>query len=558
MIDKVRTMLKDRRRELVRRSLDYLFFSIIIYAYSAWLAPIRMGGHLWLEIPILLYLFFTFQGIFRDHRFKAVLSTLPVLSLYIIHDAYLLVFGKVPRLVEVKQIPELAAAADAVLMAGVLLPAASIICLFLFNVDRNKYRNYLLRNIPLSLLILALLFQPAVLANAVEKYGKVVKWSEVKSARKTGRITMALYYEAKRRVNTARLSEFRDISKLGTRISDNVLGAMKPRDIHLIVLESFIDPSLFNGLAFDRPPAHEAFDRLVGDNISLSVSPVFAGGTARAEFEILCGVPSFGTIDGIEFNVFTGAATYCLPEILSGLGYRTVASIATSPKYYNSTLAYQGMGFREQYFPKEFVPKSDTYLELDDTVGKQHLFDGSLLSQNHAFISGETEEKRPVLNYVLGMYGHHYFYRNEEKRPPVISTGSGVDEIERLVNQYHYRTKAIADYLEALMKDGREHMIVIVSDHLPTLVKGIRGRDLYDELGYLNNVPRSKFHNQLIIVRNGQFVKYEKMQHFNIYRVVLDYLSDGAYCREQVCDFDSPDSGRFEDDYMTILGLASR
>ena len=65
------------------------------------------------------------------------------------------------------------------------------------------------------------------------------------------------------------------------------------RNVHLVVLESFLDPTLYQGASYTRDPLHPSFKKLFGNKMGLSVSPVVGGRTSQAEFEVLCGVPAF-------------------------------------------------------------------------------------------------------------------------------------------------------------------------------------------------------------------------------------------------------------------------
>jgi len=101
-------------------------------------------------------------------------------------------------------------------------------------------------------------------------------------------------------------------------------------------MESFVDPTLFKGAIYTRDPVHPDFRRLFGDRMGFSVSPVFGGKTSQAEFEVLCGVPAFQELAGVEFNSFTGVPAYCLPGTLQLAGYRTVATNSFKPDRFST------------------------------------------------------------------------------------------------------------------------------------------------------------------------------------------------------------------------------
>ena len=68
--------------------------------------------------------------------------------------------------------------------------------------------------------------------------------------------------------------------------------AFEPRNVHIVLLESFWDPALLKRANYNRDPLAPGFRRLwERADHSQALSPVFGGYTANAEFEILCGFP---------------------------------------------------------------------------------------------------------------------------------------------------------------------------------------------------------------------------------------------------------------------------
>ncbi len=96
------------------------------------------------------------------------------------------------------------------------------------------------------------------------------------------------------------------------------------------------------------------------------------------------------------------------------------------------------------------------------------------------------------MNYVLTIYGHYPYRLNEALRPRIIESlgPAPVDgELEILLNQLHYRSEAIADYVQELMALDADSLILLVSDHLPPLRGSIKA---YERLGYLGNRANSR------------------------------------------------------------------
>src|SRR5690606_8117268 len=121
-----------------------------------------------------------------------------------------------------------------------------------------------------------------------------------------------------------------------------------PYDLHVVLLESFMDPEDMTGLRLVPVAGAPAHRRPPRGEPSYAWSPTMGGKTARAEFEVLCGVPDFEMLGSITFNQLGGGAVGCLPTLLSRLGYRTIASQALPASFFNIGEAYRSMGFAEQ------------------------------------------------------------------------------------------------------------------------------------------------------------------------------------------------------------------
>ena len=73
-------------------------------------------------------------------------------------------------------------------------------------------------------------------------------------------------------------------------------GVTRGSNVHLIVLESFLDPTLFRNVVFSTSPVHPEFAGLFAGNEGTVRSAVFGGRTCQAEFEALCGLPPFAHV----------------------------------------------------------------------------------------------------------------------------------------------------------------------------------------------------------------------------------------------------------------------
>jgi phosphoglycerol transferase MdoB-like AlkP superfamily enzyme len=533
---------------------------LLLYGYLRLIAgaggfsteQLQQQGIEWLA---LFYLYTLFYAILKPSWWRGLLALLPLLLLYLVHDLFYLAFGKVLRLINIGELPELLQILplgySALIIAAITLPLG----LLLMMVDYRQPRRIVLGLAPLLLLAIIVKGTPQAFSSSFEQLSAgIIKYSDGKSVEQNGRLAMLAYREAQRTLATAQLTPYRDraaYEQQAAALVDTLHPHDSRRNIHLIVLESFLDPRLFRDLHYSSPPVHPAFDELFGEQLGISLSPVFGGGTAQAEFEVLCGVPAFEAISSVEFNLFSGAAAHCLPGLLAGLGYRSVATNTYKPNFFNALPAYQGMGFSHSYFPQEFSGTRQSYLKIGDPGVEEYLFDRSLFEQNLDFIRQHKEEHpaEPLFNYVLTIYGHTPHLLDPVQRPERITLESNYpdDHLSRAVNQFYYRTEAIASYVKQLLELDPQSLIILVSDHVPPLRNG---PNTYNALHYMDNREGSYYHNRLMILENGEPRLYPTVHHYELPPLILNYLSDGAYCREHRCAFADPSQREPREAYM--------
>lgn len=249
--------------------------------------------------------------------------------------------------------------------------------------------------------------------------------------------------------------------------------AGRPRNVHLILLESFWDPSVLEAARFSRDPLAPEFRALWEEAGSSTVlSPVFGGFTANAEFEVLCGFPVMEA--GVKFERRLTNDVPCLPRILRDLGYTTVASHPNTAVFWNRVNAYRRVGFEHYWSKRHFV--------LDDLNG-DFLSDASLYAQvfhRLGTVFGPNPSQ-PIFNYIVTFSGHLPFTLNGA-RPPIIESTSAVDEISHYANAIWYKSKETAEMITWLRRVDPDSVIVAFGDHLPFLGAQRAG---YTESGFL-------------------------------------------------------------------------
>ncbi len=289
-------------------------------------------------------------------------------------------------------------------------------------------------------------------------------WSDTRNVEKNGRVGSFIYYHNKRKEVLQRLKSENGVGASYSHFYPS--SPISKRNIHIIVLESFVDPRLIRGLTFSVSPlSQELVPFMVErEDFSLIQMPVYGGGSPQSEFEILTGLPAFAKIASIEFNVFEGGKSSSFIQKLSDLGYGSMVAKGSKAGFYNSTNAYVGLGFSEiHYREKSYYRRAG---------GDDYLFDGDLLEANLGYLEKQyydANNQKPFVNYVVGMYGHLPFSRNIKVRPDMVKINKSDVLLYNLTNQFYYRTEALGKFLKRLQKLDPQALVFITSDHLPPI-----------------------------------------------------------------------------------------
>jgi len=518
------------------------------------------------EIPLLLYVYCYLNGITRSSKWQAFITAFPIVIAYGIFDVNFLLLGRLLRIIEVRELPELLGIMPLWMILSVVILSGLTLTVFLRQVRFKKGFGIILGVLPFLFILLMVEYAPDYFLVSFKKGQRAMTtWSDIQNAEDNGRIWMMFYNEARRKSNIRKMTEYKDDSSFLKNMADIVsqLSALKTKhNVHLIVLESFVDPEMFQGASFSRNPVHEDFKAIFEDKGSISISPVFGGGTAQAEFEVLCGVPALKKLSGVEFDVFSGGQTYCLPSMLSKGGYHTISTNAYKPDFFNSINAYKGTGFQRSYYPTEYARGLETYLSIGDVTDEKYMFDGGLLKQNLDFVTQwqNSNPGIPLFNYIMTIYGHLPYHVNTKKRPRIIDvTGAIKDlQLERCINQYYYRTQAIAEFLNGIKAVDPESLVILISDHLPP----VYGPKTYERLGYAAGDKDFLHINRVFFFENRRAVYYEPIHHYDIPDVILNYITQGSYCEGHVCNFKTSGGQVPQQDYgqayMTIMANAMK
>jgi len=95
------------------------------------------------------------------------------------------------------------------------------------------------------------------------------------------------------------------------------------------------------------------------------------------------------------------------------------------------------------------------------------LSDRSLYRQIASKLQAE-QDKRPVLDFIVTLYGH-WTYDMVPERPAVVPIDPDSTELGQFATAMHYKSIELMDEIERLRRDDPTSLIIAFGDHLPNL-----------------------------------------------------------------------------------------
>ena len=452
-------------------------------------------------------LVFWFSGI-KSFGLRLLLSFYPILATYLVIEVFIVNLDRVPRISDLENLMTLADLSPGhaiALIATVMLYFPIVFFLLYLNWKITPFRRLFYWPNCLSLVGLFLLWQ----FYGYDKY-RYIHFNEKSSVSLNGRISSLIYYTdlENRNFEKIRSRQFSSKSNLDYQFKGDVVDR---RNVYVVVLESFIDPRLLEGFSFDKSPLSPALQDLFTEkdsSFSFPLSPCYGGRTAQAEFELLSGLPALAKVNSIEFNVMQGGVVDSFVRKLSLEGYSTRALISTNASYFNSRQAYRSLGFERVNYLSEI--HGDINVE-----GDVFLFDGVLLDQVfRASYEKLAKNEEPFFFYALGIYGHRDYYRNLAQRPDVVKPSPFHEDVNKIANQFYYRTGAVARFLNEMQTIDPDSIVLLLSDHLPSILQ-------------FSKYKRSKYANLCIFKNGEEYVGLSGMNYHSIPSKIWSLL-DGS------------------------------
>lgn len=279
------------------------------------------------EYPVLLLfgaLFFVpAGGAVRPNIIAALAASLPLIAAYVAFDVHYSYLHRALRLSDIQDARTLWDFQPALPFGLICVAALVFLPAIRLFVKGMRGRQRAMRHIVSGLAFRAVLtamsfwlvFASGITYPYLEKDLRFRATSDARNIKKHGRFASVIYYSGRSRAAAAKLAA---VSIRNTR-DPLAVAVGRKRNVHIVVLESFMDPRYVADIAFSGPgtPLYEEMPRLLPDSyFNVAVSPVYGGHTAQAEFEILCGVPALGRVESVDFNVFSGTPVKSLVTTL--------------------------------------------------------------------------------------------------------------------------------------------------------------------------------------------------------------------------------------------------
>jgi phosphoglycerol transferase MdoB-like AlkP superfamily enzyme len=274
----------------------------------------------------------------------------------------------------------------------------------------------------------------------------------------------------------------------------------EPMSLVVVMSESFFDPTRLPGVEFTADPV-PTVRRLQREAASGTLMPpVFGGGTANTEFEVLTGhTMRFLPAGSVPYQQYLRRQHDSLASIYANAGYETVAVHTYHRWFWEREAVYRHLGFQR------FVGLED----IDDAPLDGMYVSDSVLTRE---IIREFEASRgPVFLFAVSMEAHGP-YRPGRYPDSTLDVRGPLDEVARgSLLTYAEAVRHADRELDALLayfsRVERPVTVVFFGDHLPTLPEVLRQTGVIESIHlresvsletrrFLHEVPLVAWSNQ--------------------------------------------------------------
>ena len=241
-------------------------------------------------------------------------------------------------------------------------------------------------------------------------------------------------------------------------------GTVTPQNIIVIMNESFADPEMLGEVKTDREilPNLHALESGGGTYVRKGILhvPVFGGGTANTEYEVLTGNSmQFLTPNVVSYEAYCHNPEYGLAMTLKEQGYTTVAIHPGWDNAWNRKQVFPMMGFERIIFKKDWEEDYDT---LRGKVTDEEAY----RKIEKVFEQKSTDEKMFLFCVTIQNHGGYSAETAEGYEPDIhLNYDREYPETELYFSLLRESDRAFADLLTYFKGVSEPTMIVFFGDH---------------------------------------------------------------------------------------------
>ena len=245
---------------------------------------------------------------------------------------------------------------------------------------------------------------------------------------------------------------------------DDADAESKP-NIVFLQLESFIDPTLVEGLEFSKDPVPNYRQLMKEYSSGYLTVPAVGAGTANVEFEVMTGISArfFGPGEYPYKSILKETTVETAPYDLSLLGYSSHAIHNHRGAFYGRNKVFSNMGF-----------DTFTCLEYMNNVMKtpKNWAKDAILTEQIMDALESTDGVDYI--YTISVQGHGKYPTEQLIEDPAITVTKADSEeqkwqYEYYVNQVYEMDLFVKELTEALESYDEDVVLVMYGDHLPAL-----------------------------------------------------------------------------------------
>lgn len=289
----------------------------------------------------------------------------------------------------------------------------------------------------------------------------------------------------------------------------------KRPDVILILAESLFDLDGIPGLKMSKD-----IDATVDKYSTASLlSPRYGGYTSAVEFEALTGLSlAFMPSALTPFTTYFNNSQMKFPSIASEFnknGYDTKVIHPNLPDFYNRTIVYQSMGFKEYQSILDFTTTSDNSTEngwLKDQVLAERIIEELQQGAAPQFLYGITMES-------------HYVNVEKYKNPEITVTSDSLEEgelyyLQQQAESYYHTDSMIKQLIDYMGKTDRPTLLYVFGDHLPPV-------DALEKVGYLDDAY-NKYKTSLVMYSNYKDISVKDVDYITPNQIAAQIMVDSG------------------------------